>query len=138
MDDQTGTHRLGDEVQVDYFIKRDGQEFAGVHLILDLWESDRLDAPEAIEAALVAAAEAAGATVLSRDFHVFSPNNGVSGVVVLAESHISIHTWPERRFAAVDIFMCGACDPMKAIPVLKAAFQPERITLQEIKRGLHA
>ena len=48
----------------------------------------------------------------------------MSGVLVLAESHISIHTWPERDFAAIDIFMCGACDPYQSLPVLKAAFQP--------------
>jgi len=55
---------------------------------------------------------------------------------VLAESHISIHTWPERDFAAVDIFMCGACDPYKAIPLLKAAFKPGFINLNEQRRGM--
>ena len=64
------------------------------------------------------------------------PNGGVSGVVVLAESHISIHTWPERDFAAVDIFMCGACDPHHSIPVLQAAFKPSRVSLDEQRRGL--
>ena len=63
------------------------------------------------------------ATILHSHFHHFGPDGGVSGVVVLAESHISIHTWPERDFAAVDIFMCGACDPYRSLPVLKAAFR---------------
>ena len=76
--------------------------------------------------------DAAIANMLGR--HVATVR-GVSGVVVLAESHISIHTWPERDFAAVDIFMCGACDPHKAIPVLKAAFSPARIDVNEQRRG---
>jgi S-adenosylmethionine decarboxylase len=59
-------------------------------------------------------------------------------VVVLAESHISIHTWPERNFAAVDIFMCGACDPHDAVPVLEAAFKPSSVNLDEQRRGLAA
>ena len=76
------------------------------------------------------------ATILHSHFHHFTPNGGVSGVVVLAESHISIHTWPERNFAAVDVFMCGACDPHKVIPFLQAAFGPESIMLDEQKRGI--
>ena len=63
------------------------------------------------------------------------PNGGVSGVLVLAESHISIHTWPERDFAAVDIFMCGACNPYHSLPVLKEVFQPKSILLAEQRRG---
>jgi S-adenosylmethionine decarboxylase len=55
---------------------------------------------------------------------------------VLAESHISIHTWPERNFAAIDIFMCGACKPYDSLPTLKAAFLPARVQLGEQRRGL--
>ncbi len=54
---------------------------------------------------------------------------------MLAESHISIHTWPESDFAALDIFMCGACDPHDAVPVLCATFQPDRIDIDEQQRG---
>lgn len=126
------------EGQLDFFIKRDGQTYAGTHLIIDLENASRLDDPEHIESSLIQAAKSAGATVLSSDFHIFTPNNGVSGVIVLAESHISIHTWPERNFAAVDVFMCGDAQPMKTIETLKQAFRPERIGLQEIKRGLQA
>ena len=68
--------------------------------------------------------------------HPFGEGMGVSGVVVLAESHISIHTWPERGYAAIDLFMCGKCDPYKAIPALKAAFAPNGIQVSESKRGL--
>ncbi|MSP03764.1 MAG: adenosylmethionine decarboxylase [Acetobacteraceae bacterium] len=124
------------EEQKDYFVEKDGMRFAGTHLLIDLWGANNLADPELIDRALRESAEVAGATVLHSHFHHFSPNGGVSGVVVLAESHISIHTWPERDFAAVDIFMCGACDPYKAIPLLKAAFKPDFVNLNEQRRGL--
>jgi S-adenosylmethionine decarboxylase len=120
----------------DYFVEKDGQKFAGMHLLVDLWGAGNLCDPELIDRALRDAAEAAGATILHGHFHHFSPNGGVSGVLVLAESHISIHTWPEREFAAIDIFMCGACDPYQSLPALKAAFAPERVNLNEERRGL--
>ena len=59
-------------------------------------------------------------------------------MLVLAESHISIHTWPERNFASIDIFMCGACDPYESVPALKEAFKPETFNLSEQRRGLIA
>jgi len=123
------------EERTDYFVERDGMKFAGTHLLIDLWGATQLDDPGHIDEALREAAIIAGATILHSHFHHFTPNGGVSGVVVLAESHISIHTWPERNFAAVDIFMCGACDPHKSIPVLQRAFAPERIDLDEQRRG---
>jgi len=119
----------------DYFVVRDGMKFAGTHLLVDLWGARNLCDPGFIDAAMREAALAAGATILHSHFHHFSPNGGVSGVVVLAESHISIHTWPEREFAAVDLFMCGCCDPHLSIPVLQRAFAPERILLDEQRRG---
>ena len=124
------------EVQKDYFVERDGVKFAGMHLLVDLWGASNLADPELIDRSLRMAAVAAGATILHSHFHHFSPNGGVSGVVVLAESHISIHTWPERDFAAVDIFMCGECDPYLSIPVLRAAFKPSTVNLDEQRRGL--
>jgi S-adenosylmethionine decarboxylase len=125
----------GTEVQKDYFVEKDGVKFAGMHLLVDLWGASNLCDPDHIDRALREAAEAAGATILHGHFHHFSPNGGVSGVLVLAESHISIHTWPERDFAAIDIFMCGACDPYDGIPALKAAFQPQTVNLDEQRRG---
>ncbi len=125
----------GGEAGKDYFIEKDGIRFAGTHLLVDLWEADNLADPAHIDAALRAAATRAKATILHSHFHHFSPNGGVSGVVVLAESHISIHTWPERKFAAIDIFMCGSCNPYDAIPVLQDAFSPGRIDLDEQRRG---
>ncbi len=120
----------------DYFVEKDGLRYAGTHLLLELWGASNLADPEHIDDALCAAAEAAGATILHSHFHHFSPNGGVSGVVVLAESHVSIHTWPERDYAALDLFMCGACDPYKAIPVLRRAFAPASVQLSEHRRGL--
>ena len=104
--------------QKDYFVERNGVRYAGTHLIVDLWGATNLDDPAHIDAVLREAAIATGATILHGHFHHFSPNGGVSGVLVLAESHVSIHTWPERDYAALDIFVCGDCDPYKAIPHL--------------------
>ena len=132
---QTVTPGLSSE-QKDYFVHRDGVRYAGTHLLIDLWGASRLDDSENVENALRSAALAAGATILNSDFHRFEPNGGISGVVVLAESHISIHTWPERGFAALDVFMCGDCDPYKGVPALKEAFAPDKVQLTEHKRGL--
>jgi S-adenosylmethionine decarboxylase len=118
-----------------YFITRNGKSFAGSHLIVDLRNAKRLDDIDYIEQTFVEAVKVAGATLLHIHLHHFSPNGGVSGVAVLAESHISIHTWPERGFAALDVFMCGECNPHDTIPVLKRAFEPEQIDVQEIMRG---
>ncbi|WP_372425927.1 adenosylmethionine decarboxylase [Salinarimonas chemoclinalis] len=121
---------------LDHFVEKDGLRFAGTHLIVDLWEASRLDDLPAVDDALRRAAEAAGATLLAIDLHHFTPNGGISGVAVLAESHISIHTWPERAYAAIDIFMCGDARPHAAIAVLREAFAPARIQLAEHKRGM--
>ncbi len=133
-ENQTTTASL--EPDKDYFVERDGIRFAGMHLLIDIWGASNLDDPALIDRTLCAGALAAGATILHSHFHHFTPNAGVSGVVVLAESHISIHTWPERGFAAVDVFMCGCCDPHKVVPFLQAAFTPSSITVDDQKRGI--
>ena len=120
----------------DHFVERDGLRFAGTHLIIDLWEASNLDDIEVVETALRDAAVAAGATLLKMDLHSFAPSGGMTGVAVLAESHISIHTWPERAYAAVDVFMCGDADPHKAIGVLRHAFGPRMLTVSEHRRGV--
>lgn len=123
------------EEQKDYWIIRDGVKYAGQHLTIDLWDCQGLDDEKRIRQAFLDAIHAAGATLLHIHTHVFEPNGGISGVAVLAESHISVHTWPEKGFAAFDVFMCGDAQPELAIPVLKAAFKPKRVTVTEIKRG---
>ncbi|MGE0735392.1 MAG: adenosylmethionine decarboxylase [Alphaproteobacteria bacterium] len=124
------------EERKDHFISKEGVEYAGTHLIVELWNAKNLGELEVSEKGLVKAAKRAGANVLHVYMHHFGPGMGVSGVVVLAESHISIHTWPERGYAAIDIFMCGTCDPYKAVTVIKQVFQPEFVQLSEHKRGL--
>jgi S-adenosylmethionine decarboxylase len=84
---------------------------------------------------LRACVEAAGATLLHIHLHHFEPNGGVSGVAVLAESHISIHTWPECGYAALDVFMCGEASPEKSVPVLEKAFAAKRIEVDTLLRG---
>ena len=124
-----------DEDVKDHFIQRDGVEFAGTHLLLDLYGASHLDNIGRIEQAMRDIVTACGATLLHIHLHHFSPSGGVSGVAVLAESHISVHTWPERDYAAFDVFMCGDAEPENAIPVLKRAFFPHRIEVCEELRG---
>lgn len=125
----------GVSVGPDYFIEKDGERYAGGHLLVDFWGASNLTDPEAIENALKAAATAANATILHSYMHQFGEGGGVSGVVVLAESHISIHTWPERDFAAIDVFMCGKCNPHQSLPILMETFQPQTVDLSEQRRG---
>ena len=104
--------------------------------MLDFWQAFNLTNLEVIEVTLRRAAEEAGATVLSVDLHSFTPNEGVTGVAVLAESHISIHTWPEHAYAAIDVFMCGEAQPHKAIAILRDTFEPKLLTVSEYRRGV--
>ena len=120
----------------DYFVEKDGVRYAGNHLLVEIWGGSNLDNPKIIEDALCQGALDAGATILHAHFHHFSPYCGVSGVIVLAESHISIHTWPEKNYAAIDLFMCGECDPYDSLPALKKAFQPQDIDVTLHKRGV--
>lgn len=90
------------------------QPYDGRHLIAELHDAAHLSDADFIEAALRDAAAAAGATVLDVRLHHFGPGQGVTGVALLAESHISIHTWPEHGYAAIDIFMCGRTNDVDA------------------------
>ncbi len=112
--------------------------FAGRHMIIDLYgvEGPLLADLQLIKDALARSARVAGATLLNIDLHTFEPNGGISGVAVLAESHISIHTWPERGYAAIDAFMCGEARPERSVAVLREAFRPSNIQLTELKRGM--
>lgn len=119
----------------DFLIECEEGRYAGMHLLIDLKNASRLDDLEHIDRALRDCVTAAGATLLHIHLHHFTPNGGVSGVAVLAESHISIHTWPEYGYAALDVFMCGAAKPHKSIGVLRAAFQPGEVEVEERARG---
>lgn len=107
----------------------------GQHLLVDLWECSHLQDMELIRTVLHDAATICGATVLDIKLHGFGEEAGVTGVAILAESHISIHTWPETGYAAVDVFMCGNCDPSKSLPVFQAAFLPGRKEITRCQRG---
>lgn len=109
---------------------------SGVHLLADMSGiQPRLLADcKKIEQLLREAALAAGAQVLHSHFHSFGPGQGVTGVVLLAESHISVHTWPEHGFAAADIFMCGASQPQRALEVIEEALQPECSEVRTVDR----
>ena len=119
----------------DFFCERDGVRYAGTHLIIDLVRAERLDDLDHIEQTLIRCVEAAGATLLHIHLHHFTPNGGVSGVAVLAESHISIHSWPEYGYAALDVFMCGDANPNATIDVLKGAFAPGKAVVKTQLRG---
>ena len=121
----------------DHFAVRNGVRCAGVHLIVDVHGAQGLDDIDLIEATLRRCVSAAQATLLHIHLHHFQPN-GVSGVAVLAESHISIHTWPDAGYAALDVFMCGKADPDACIPVLREAFKAKRVDVDEILRGRDA
>lgn len=107
----------------------------GWHLLLDLYGARHLTDAARLGAILTAAAKAAGALVIHAHVHAFPGRAGVTGVVLLAESHISIHTWPELGLAAVDIFMCGAADVDAARLYIETALTPTRVHATKLERG---
>jgi S-adenosylmethionine decarboxylase len=131
------THSDSEE-RKDYFCERDGVRYAGTHLIVDVLNGTRLDDIDHIEQTFRRCIEVSEATLLHIHLHHFTPNGGVSGVAVLSESHISIHSWPEYGYAALDIFMCGHAKPHLAIEVIRQAFEPEEIIVKELLRGQEA
>ncbi|MFQ5567932.1 MAG: adenosylmethionine decarboxylase [Paracoccaceae bacterium] len=118
----------------DHFIRRDGRVFAGIHLIIEVTGAEGLDDEARIRDALRECVDACGATLLHIHTHRFSPQ-GVSGVAVLAESHISVHTWPEIGYGAFDVFMCGEARPWAAVEVLRRAFSAGEVRVKELLRG---
>ncbi|HBH02659.1 MAG: S-adenosylmethionine decarboxylase proenzyme [Candidatus Rokubacteria bacterium RBG_16_73_20] len=110
----------------------------GRHLLLELFDcdSDAINNLETVKAVLIEAARRAQATIVDIVFHEFNPF-GISGVVVIAESHLSIHTWPEYRYAAVDIFSCGdVLQPEVAATYLVEQFAAERTAVVDVQRGM--
>lgn len=110
----------------------------GRHVLAELYGCDlqTLDDQERVRQYMIDAALAAGAEIRECVFHKFSPQ-GVSGVVVISESHLAIHTWPELGYAAVDVFTCGdRVDPWDACKYLVEKFQAGHMTASEIRRGI--
>ncbi|MEM9011198.1 MAG: adenosylmethionine decarboxylase [Pseudomonadota bacterium] len=129
-----GATGLMDRDRDDHFVERDGEVFAGTHLIIEVIGGKGLDDPALIEEAFRTSVDRSGATLLHIHTHRFSPQ-GVSGVAVLAESHISVHTWPEIGYGAFDVFMCGDANPWAAVEVLRTSFDADEIRVQELRRG---
>lgn len=110
----------------------------GRHLLLELFDcsAEAISTLEVVQAVMGEAARRAGATIVDAVFHEFNPK-GLSGVVIIAESHLTIHTWPEYCYAAVDIFTCGvALRPEAAAKYLAEQFTAKRVSIVELKRGV--
>lgn len=108
----------------------------GLHLLIDYWGCKNMQDENGIGETLRKAAEACGATVLDVHLHSFGEQSGVTGVATLAELHISIHTWPEIDYVALDVFVCGSCNAYKALDVLEDFFKPVKQQLSVHERGL--
>lgn len=111
----------------------------GKHLILELMDCDRkrLSDCDFLRNTLLAACAAAGATIMGDFFRTFPPYDGVSGVVIIAESHFSVHTWPEYGYAAIDIFTCGnSLHPEKAVELLVRELRASDHSIVELNRGI--
>lgn len=130
----TAASEVMDETRDDHFIRRDGRVYAGTHLIIEVMEAEGLDCEARVQQAFRDCVDACGATLLHIHTHKFSPQ-GVSGVAVLAESHISAHTWPEIGYGAFDVFMCGDALPWKAVEVLRETFKAGAVRVKELLRG---
>ena len=114
------------------------QKNVGRHIVAELWgcNCEYLDDVSIVQEFMNNAARAANATVLNSVFHTFLPH-GVSGAVIIAESHLAIHTWSELSLASIDIYTCGdKADPWKAFNYLKEAFQSKKQAVTELKRGI--
>ena len=110
----------------------------GQHVLAEFFECDPniLNNVEKIEELMVEAALECGATIVQKCFHMFNPY-GVSGVVIISESHLAIHTWPELGYAAVDLFTCGdKCNPKISYEFLKKKFNSKDASFTELKRGI--
>ncbi len=110
----------------------------GQHVLAEFFECDPniLNSIDKVEKYMVDAALECGATIVQKCFHMFNPY-GVSGVVIISESHLAIHTWPELGYAAVDLFTCGdKCDPKVSYEFLKKKFHCQNATFSELKRGI--
>jgi S-adenosylmethionine decarboxylase len=113
--------------------------YQGRHLVADLHGCAHLDDLSLVERCLRDAAAAAKATVLDVRLHYFGPGMGVTGVALLAESHISIHSWPEHGYAAIDIFLCGRSHDLEAaLAAIAEGLEAERIDRKVIERGYGA
>lgn len=114
------------------------QQYLGRHVLAEFFECNPniLNNPKLIEKFMTDAALECGATIVEKCFHMFNPY-GVSGVIIISESHLAIHTWPELGYAAVDLFTCGEkCDPKVAYDFLKKCFDSKNASFSQLNRGI--
>ncbi len=123
-------------ISKDHFIVENTCEYAGQHILLDLWNVKFDNSIKTLKKIITECILISKATLLHLHLHRFGKSQGISGVAVLAESHISVHTWPERNYIAFDIFMCGDTNPELAADYLTHIFQPKKKLLKKIKRGV--
>jgi len=120
----------------EHFIKSETGIYAGKHVIVDLWGVVNHSQESEIVECFSQACVDAGATVLFKHCHHFGEGAGTTGVVVLSESHLSWHAWPEASMVAIDIFMCGQADPEMALPRIKDFWKPKTIDFSIMQRGI--
>lgn len=120
------------------YVNTDGQnKWFGKHILLDIFDLQIENGSEAIfhiKNLLKQAAKESGARILETNFHTFD-GGGFTGIIVLQESHISIHTWPEENFASIDIYMCGDSDPIIACNYIIEKLRTEKYKINIHKRG---
>ena len=123
-------------ISKDHFIVENNLVFAGTHIIIDLWDCNFVNKIIPLRKMIKEAVKLSKANILHLHMHRFGKEQGISGVAVLAESHISVHTWPERKYIAFDIFMCGDTFPELASEYLIKTLKPKRKKIEIIKRGI--
>ncbi|KPJ73573.1 hypothetical protein AMJ48_01110 [Parcubacteria bacterium DG_74_1] len=112
------------------------QKYAGIHLIAEFWHGENIESPKELKRILIEAAKRAKNIPLKISIYKFSPH-GITGVILLAESHIALHSWPEINYLAIDIFTCGCqAIPHRALEYFKKEFKPKKVEIKEIKRGV--
>ena len=116
-------------------VSQKNKKHTGVHLIAEFWGGKIIESPKEIKELLITSAKKSKNIPLYTKIHKFSPQ-GITGFILLAKSHIAIHTWPEKNYVAVDIFSCGRnSQPYKGLEYLRKKFKPKKIWVKEIKRG---
>ena len=119
------------------WVRQDNQlKYAGAHWLIEFWGAKIIEDSKKVEKILIVAAKKAKNTPLKVVIHKFNPK-GITGVVLLAESHIALHSWPEIDYLAIDIFTCGKKSfPGKALNYFKKEFKPKKVVTTKIKRGI--
>jgi S-adenosylmethionine decarboxylase proenzyme len=120
---------------IQWVIENRKRKYSGIHLIAEFWYGKNIEDPKKIKEILIGAVKEANNTPLKVAIHKFQPQ-GITGIVLLAESHIALHTWPEFNYTAIDIYTCGdKANPEKALKYLKQELQPKKVEIKKLKRG---